>query len=196
VDAIQTQPTFSVGADRGNRGFGQQLPSLAPAHSRKLSVSTARVINDYANGAPAADGRNLGVDAIQEFFRPHEQLLGRVWKDFRRRRQRCYPLRDEWFARKRYEFSEQRVGARNFSIQLNPAVQAEPVRWLDWRPHYQDRTFFFADYEGIRQSRVSLRFTTVPSLFARSGLICLKATSNECQTHQLSGRAKHRCKWH
>src|ERR1700730_357905 len=25
VDAIQTQPTFATGADRGNRGFGQQL---------------------------------------------------------------------------------------------------------------------------------------------------------------------------
>src|SRR5437879_7239742 len=25
VDTIQTQPTFAVGADRGNRGFGQQL---------------------------------------------------------------------------------------------------------------------------------------------------------------------------
>jgi len=63
-------------------------------------------------------GGNLGVDAIQN-FRPHEQLLGRVWKDFRRRRQRCYPLRDEWFARKRYEFLRNSVlDARNFFDQL------------------------------------------------------------------------------
>src|SRR5437588_8553080 len=39
-------------------------------------------------------------------------------------------------------------------------------------PIFKNRTFFFADYEGIRQSKGLTSFTTVPSLAARNGLLC------------------------
>jgi hypothetical protein len=68
VDAIQTQPTFAVGSDRGNRGFGAQV-TIDGARPQQNNYRLDGVsINDYANGAPGSVlGGNLGVDAIQEF---------------------------------------------------------------------------------------------------------------------------------
>jgi hypothetical protein len=68
VNAIQTQPTFAAGTDRGNRGFGQQL-TISGARPQQNSYRLDGVsINDYSNGAPGSVlGGNLGVDAIQEF---------------------------------------------------------------------------------------------------------------------------------
>jgi len=68
VETIQTQPTFTTGADRGNRGFGQQL-TISGARPQQNNYRLDGVsLNDYANGAPGSVlGGNLGVDAIQEF---------------------------------------------------------------------------------------------------------------------------------
>src|SRR5256885_14112084 len=68
VDTIQTQPSFTVGADRGNRGFGQQL-TISGARPQQNNYRLDGVsLNDYANGAPGSVlGGSLGVDAIQEF---------------------------------------------------------------------------------------------------------------------------------
>src|ERR1700726_3140685 len=68
VSAIHTQPDFSAGTDRGNRGFGQQL-TISGARPQQNNYRLDGVsLNDYANGAPGSVlGGNLGVDAIQEF---------------------------------------------------------------------------------------------------------------------------------
>src|SRR5712672_270641 len=62
------QPTFEVGTDRGNRGFGAQL-SISGARPQENNYRLDGVsINDYSNGGPGSVlGGNLGVDAIQEF---------------------------------------------------------------------------------------------------------------------------------
>src|ERR1700730_16476363 len=68
VDTIHTQPDFSTGADRGNRGFGQQL-TISGARPQQNNYRLDGIsLNDYANGAPGSVlGGSLGVDAIQEF---------------------------------------------------------------------------------------------------------------------------------
>src|SRR5207253_3062539 len=54
VNTIQTQPTFAVGADRGNRGFGQQL-TISGARPQQNNYRLDGVsLNDYANGAPGS----------------------------------------------------------------------------------------------------------------------------------------------
>jgi len=54
VDTIHTQPDFSTGADRGNRGFGQQL-TISGARPQQNNYRLDGIsLNDYANGAPAA----------------------------------------------------------------------------------------------------------------------------------------------
>ncbi len=68
VNAIQTQPNFAAGTDRGNRGFGQQL-TISGARPQQNNYRLDGVsLNDYANGAPGSVlGGSLGVDAIEEF---------------------------------------------------------------------------------------------------------------------------------
>ena len=68
VSAIHTQPDFSAGTDRGNRGFGQQL-TISGARPQQNNYRLDGVsLNDYANGAPGSVlGGSLGVDAIEEF---------------------------------------------------------------------------------------------------------------------------------
>src|SRR4029077_6509850 len=67
VDAIQTQANFSVGADRGNRGFGNQIT----VHGARPEQNNYRLdgvsTNDFNNAAPGSVmGGDLGVDAIEE----------------------------------------------------------------------------------------------------------------------------------
>src|SRR6202047_2548676 len=63
VSAIHTQPDFSAGTDRGNRGFGQQL-TISGARAQQNNYRLDGVsLNDYANGAPGSVlGGSLGVD--------------------------------------------------------------------------------------------------------------------------------------
>ncbi|MGH9439248.1 MAG: carboxypeptidase regulatory-like domain-containing protein, partial [Terriglobia bacterium] len=68
VAAIQTQPSFAVGADRGNRGFGAQITVSGQRPVENNYRLDGVSLNDYGNGAPGSVlGGNLGVDAIQEF---------------------------------------------------------------------------------------------------------------------------------
>src|SRR5260370_7551106 len=52
VNAIQTQPTFAQGTDRGNRGFGQQL-TISGARPQQNHYPLVRSnLNDYTTQAP------------------------------------------------------------------------------------------------------------------------------------------------
>src|SRR6516164_8167690 len=68
VGTVVTQPPFTIGADRGNRGFASQI-SIAGARPQQNNYRLDGIsLNDYANGAPGSvTGGDLGVDAIQEF---------------------------------------------------------------------------------------------------------------------------------
>src|ERR1700730_10311240 len=54
VSTIQTQPSFASGADRGNRGFGQEV-TISGARPQQNNYRLDGVsLNDYANGAPGS----------------------------------------------------------------------------------------------------------------------------------------------
>ena len=68
VISVRAQASTGATANRGNRGFGDQLADSG----HRPNENTYRVdginINDYSNGAPGSVlGASLGVDAIQEF---------------------------------------------------------------------------------------------------------------------------------
>ncbi len=189
VDAIQTQPTFSVGADRGNRGFGQQLTISGARPQQNNYRLDGASINDYANGAPGSVmGGNLGVDAIQEFSVLTSNYSAEYGKTSGGVVNAVTRSGTNGLHGSVYEFlRNSALDARNF---FDPA-QIPPFKRNQFGgsiggPIIKNRTFFFADYEGIRQSKGITAVTTVPSLFARSGLICSKPQANECQTHQLA----------
>lgn len=194
VDTIQTQPTFAVGADRGNRGFGQQL-TISGARPQQNNYRLDGVsLNDYANGAPGSVlGGNLGVDAIQEFSVLTSNYSAEYGKTSGGVVNAITRSGTNAFHGSAYEFlRNSKLDARNFFE--DPTQPKAPFKRNQFGgaiggPIINNRTFFFADFEGIRQSKGIAVVDTVPSAAARVGLLCSNPQgadpSNPCTTTQL-----------
>src|SRR6202008_1268088 len=172
VDTIQTQPSFATGSDRGNRGFGQQL-TISGARPQQNNYRLDGVsLNDYANGAPGSVlGGNLGVDAIQEFSvlttnysADYGKTSGGVVNAITR-------SGTNQFHGSVYEFlRNSALDAKNYFDQGTiPPFRRNQFGGTIGGPIVKDHTFFFADYEGIRQAKGITTVATVPSANARQG---------------------------
>jgi hypothetical protein len=158
VDTIQTQPSFALGADRGNRGFGQQL-TISGARPQQNNYRLDGVsLNDYANGAPGSVlGGNLGVDAIQEFSVLTSNYSAEYGKTSGGVVNAVTRSGTNTFHGSGYEFlRNSALDAANF-FENAGGIPKSPFKRNQFGgsmggPIIKNRTFFFADYEGIRQS--------------------------------------------
>ncbi len=176
VSAIHTQPDFSAGTDRGNRGFGQQL-TISGARPQQNNYRLDGVsLNDYSNGAPGSVlGGSLGVDAIQEFSvltsnysSEYGKTSGGVINAITR------SGTNQWHG-SGYEFARNSaLDTRNYFDDPGkiPPFSRNQFGGTIGGPVFRDKTFFFADYEGIRQSKGITVSDLVPSSDARTGLLC------------------------
>src|SRR5499425_2167362 len=172
VDTIQTQPSFATGADRGNSGFGQQL-TISGARPQQNNYRLDGVsLNDYANGAPGSVlGGNLGVDAIQEFSVLTSNYSAEYGKTSGGVVNAITRTGTNAFHGSAYEFfRNSKLDAANFF----EAGHRSPFKRNQFGggvggPIIKSRTFFFADYEGIRQSKGIANLDFVPSPDARNG---------------------------
>jgi hypothetical protein len=195
VETIQTQPSFSVGADRGNRGFGQQL-TISGARPQQNNYRLDGVsLNDYANGAPGSVlGGNLGVDAIQEFSVLTSNYSAEYGKTSGGVVNATTRSGTNSFHGSAYEFlRNSALDAANF-FENAGGIQKAPFKRNQFGgaiggPIIKNHTFFFADFEGIRQSKGIASHNFVPSMAARSGLMCSNPAGsdpkNPCTTNQL-----------
>src|SRR5215469_3504453 len=173
VATIETQPTFAAGTDRGNRGFGQQL-SISGARPQQNNYRLDGVsLNDYANGAPGSVmGGNLGVDAIQEFSVLTSNYSAEYGKTSGGVVNAITRSGTNQIHGSVYEFlRNSKVDAANFFENAGGLPKA-PFRKNQFGaaiggPIVKSRTFFFADYEGVRQSKGIPSFISVPSPNAR-----------------------------
>src|SRR5713226_5038807 len=186
VETIQTQPSFATGADRGNRGFGQQL-TISGARPQQNNYRLDGVsLNDYANGAPGSVlGGSLGVDAIQEFSVLTSNYSAEYGKTSGGVVNAITRSGTNQFHGSAYEFlRNSALDARNFfDADKIPPFKRNQFGGTLGGPIMKSRTFFFGDYEGIRQSKGITSFTTVPSQAARNGQLCsipLGDPSNPC----------------
>jgi hypothetical protein len=187
VNRIQTQPDFSQGTDRGNRGFGQQL-TISGARPQQNNYRLDGVsLNDYANGAPGSVlGGSLGVDAIQEFSVLTSNYSAEYGKTSGGVVNAITRSGTNQIHGSIYEFlRNSRLDAKNYFD--DPKKPIPPFKRNQFGgaiggPIFKNRTFFFADYEGIRQSKGITTVTTVPSAAARSGNLCSApdSTTNTC----------------
>ncbi|HEX4786221.1 MAG TPA: TonB-dependent receptor [Candidatus Sulfotelmatobacter sp.] len=177
VSAIHTQPDFSAGTDRGNRGFGQQL-TISGARPQQNNYRLDGVsLNDYANGAPGSVlGGSLGVDAIEEFSvitSNYEADYGKTSGGVVNAITRSGTNQIHGSA---YEFlRNSKLDAKNYFD--DPTMRIPPFKRNQFGgtiggPIVKDHTFFFADYEAIRQSKGLTTVATVPSAAARGGTLC------------------------
>lgn len=175
VNRIQTQPDFSAGTDRGNRGFGQQL-TISGARPQQNNYRLDGVsLNDYSNGAPGSVlGGSLGVDAIQEFSVLTSNYSAEYGKTSGGVVNAITRSGTNQFHGSGYEFvRNSALDTRNFFDDPGkiPPFTRNQFGGTIGGPIFRDKTFFFADYEGIRQNKGITNLTTVPSQDARNGIL-------------------------
>ena len=164
-------------AGRGNRGFGSQV-SVSGGRPQQNNFRLDGVsINDYANSTPGdVLGGALGVDAIAEFSvltsndsSEYGRTSGGVINAITR-------SGTGQFHGDVYEFlRNSALDAANFFDNAN-GIHKPPFRRNQFGgsaggPIRKDRTFFFVDYEGLRQSLGVTTVDTVPSPNARNGIL-------------------------
>src|ERR1700676_279348 len=180
TDLAQLQPGVSTihamanvsSTDRLGRGYGVELASSGGGPKQNNYLLDGISINDYTNQAPGSVlGGNLGVDAVSEFSvltsnqgAEYGRTSGGVISAITR-------TGTNGFHGSAYEFlRNSALDARNY---FDPPTIA-PFRRNQFGvsaggPIRKDKTFIFADYEGLRQSLGLRMVDNVPSIAARNG---------------------------
>jgi hypothetical protein len=194
VTAVNTQSTTSSAtANRGNRGYGNQLTNSGHSpyenNYRVNGIST----NDYTNGSPGSViGVNLGVDAIQEFSvfttnysseygRASGAVINAITKSGTNN-----------FHGSAYAFFRNAaLDAKNYFDLHTPPIppfQRYQFGASGGGPIKKGKTFIFGDYESIRQSLTQTFTNNVPSAAARQGVLCsipIASGPNACTTNHV-----------
>src|SRR5487761_1402958 len=175
VDAIQTQPSFATGADRGNRGFGAQLTVSGQRPVQNNYRLDGVSLNDYSNGGPGSVlGGNLGVDAIQEFSVITTNYSAEYGKTSGGVVNAITKSGTNQFHGSAYEFVRNDAFDAanffdNFTNTAKPPFRRNQFGASAGGPIQKNKTFIFGDYEGVRQAKGISTIDTVPSVAARQG---------------------------
>ncbi|MGA7064142.1 MAG: TonB-dependent receptor, partial [Candidatus Acidiferrales bacterium] len=187
VSTINTQVGTSFNANKGNRGFGNQLSDSGHRANENNYRVNGLTINDYSNAAPGGPtGLNLGVDAIQEFSvittgytaeygRTSGAIINAITKSG-----------TDQFHGTGYFFDRDSVfDARNFFDGPNiPTFHRTQFGVSAGGPIIKDKTFIFGNYEGFRQKQTGSTVINVPSAEARGGQLCVPSGTNPCASLQ------------
>lgn len=191
VHTIEAQsPISTSGNARANRGFGTQITIAGNRPQQNNYRLDGVSINDYSGSGPGnVIGSALGVDAVQEF----SVVTGNATADYGKTSggviNAVTRSGQNDFHGSAYEFlRNSALDAANF-IDNENGVAKPPFKRNQfgftiggpvYLPHFgeggpaigykgQNRTFFFADYEGLRQDLGTSSVITVPSRAARNG---------------------------
>lgn len=176
VAIVRTQNTLNgSSSNRGSRGLGTEMTINGSRPNQNNYFLDGISQNDYANASPGSVlGLTLGVDAIEEFSvltssynASYGQTSGGVINAATR-------SGTNGFHGDVYEFlRNDKLDARNFFDQLGkPPFRRNQFGVAAGGPIRRDRTFIFANYEGLRQALTNTLFATVPSENARAGNLC------------------------
>ena len=165
----------ATGGGNTDRGFGAAV-SISGSRPDQNSYRLDGIsINDYANGAPGSVlGGNLGVDAIEEFSvitSNYEADYGKTSGGVVNAITRSGTNQIHGSA---YEFlRNSKLDTKNyFDVGNIPPFKRNQFGGTLGGPIVKNHTFFFVDFEGIRQSKGITTVATVPSAAARSGTLC------------------------
>ena len=171
VTEVPNQVSASFNANKGNRGFGDQLTDSGHRPNENNYRVNGISINDYSNAAPGGPtGKNLGVDAVQEFSvittgytaeygRTSGAIINAITKSGSNQ------LHGTGFF-----FDRDKVfDARNYFD--GPTIA--PFRRIQFGgaaggPIIKDKTFVFGSYEGLRQNQPGSVAIHVPDAATRA----------------------------
>ncbi|MBV9744170.1 MAG: TonB-dependent receptor [Acidobacteriia bacterium] len=172
VSAIRTQDALNGStSNRGSRGFGSEVTigGTRPGQNNYLLDGISQ--NDYTNGVPgSALGLALGVDAIQEFSvltnnygAAYGGTSGGVINAVSRSGTNTF--HGDLYEFLRYDM----LDARNFFDGQKPPLRRNQFGAALGGPIQRDKTFFFLNYESLREALESTSIAIVPSAQARAG---------------------------
>jgi hypothetical protein len=182
VAKVPNQVTTAFSANKGNRGFGNQLTDSGHRPNENSYRVNAIIVNDYSNAAPGgATGLNLGVDGVQEFSvvttgytaeygRTSGAIINAITKSGTNQ-----------FHGDAYFFDRDKVfDAKNYFDPPGPIPSFRRIQFggSAGGAIIKDKTFIFGDYEGVRQDQPASQAINVPSQEARNGLLCSPSTKN------------------
>ena len=174
-------------SNRGNSGYGTLLTISGHQPFENNYRVDGLSINDYSNGSPGSTlGVNLGVDAIQEFSvltgnysSEYGRASGGVINAVTKSGTNEFHGDAYWFLRSR------RLDARNYFDTTLPPFHRNQFGVSGGAPIVKNKTFIFADYEGIRQDKSDTFSNLVPSAAARAGSLCSQPDGT-CQTSTIT----------
>ena len=171
VISVPNQATTSFSANKGNRGFGNQLTNSGHRPNENSYRVDGVSVNDYTNAAPGgATGVNLGVDGIQEFSvlttgytAEYGRTSGAIVNAITRSGTNAFHGTAFGFLR------NSALDARNFfdGATLPPFKRTQYGASGGTRI-VKDKTFVFGSYEGIRQTSSSSGTIRVPDAAQRA----------------------------
>jgi hypothetical protein len=181
VAQVRTQKALGVSNDRPNRGLGTDVTiggNRPQGNNYRLDGVS---INDYSSGAPGSvTGGVLGVDAVQEFSVVTSNAPADYGKTSGGVINAASRSGTKAFHGSAYEFiRNSKLDTRNFfdtakdasGNLIVPPFKRNQFGATAGGPIIRDRTYFFADYEGLRQSLSQTNTITVPSQNARNGIL-------------------------
>ena len=169
VVSIKSLPSVTS-PDRLGRGLGNQLTISGGRPQQNNYLINGISMNDYTNGAPGSMvGGNLGVDAIQEFSVLTSNFSAQYGRTSGGVISAVTKSGTNAFHGSAYEFlRNSALDARNFfDGPVIPPFRRNQFGASQGGPMQKDKTFFFGDYEGLRQSLGVSNFDFVPSPAAR-----------------------------
>ena len=175
-DVRNQSPIGGVGSadvSRGARGFGNQLSVAGTRPTQNNYRLDGISFNDYTNGAPGSVlGPLAGVDAIGEFTVLTANYTAEYGKTSGGVINAITKSGTNQFHGDAYEFiRNSALDARNyFDGPQIPPFKRNQFGASVGGPILKDKTFFFFNYEGLRQSLSSTNVDTVPSNDARNGI--------------------------
>jgi len=181
VAQVRTQKALGVSNDRPNRGLGTDVTiggNRPQGNNYRLDGVS---INDYSSGAPGSvTGGVLGVDAVQEFSVVTSNAPADYGKTSGGVINAASRSGTNTFHGSAYEFiRNSELDTRNFfdttkeasGNLIVPPFKRNQFGATAGGPIIKEHTFFFADYEGLRQSLSQTNTITVPSQNAHNGIL-------------------------
>jgi hypothetical protein len=173
VSTLDTQSNPALGSNaRGNRGWGSALKIGGTRPQANLFQLDGIAINDYSGGSPGGVlGLTLGADAVQEFTiisgnasAAYGRVSGAVVNAVTRAGTNQFHGSAEEFLR------NSAFDARNFYDGASvPPFRRNQFGGSIGGPIGKTKTFFFFNYEGLRQSLSTTTVDQVPSAAAHAG---------------------------
>ena len=174
VGGIGQQSSAGFSNSRAARGNGQSLAISGGRPTGNVFLVDGLVVNDYANGSPGSGlNVNLGVEAIREFRVLTSEFTAEHGRSSGGVVTAVYKTGTNQFHGGLFEFlRNSALDARNTFDATKPPFRRNQFGASAGGPIFKNKTFFFSDYEELREVRGLAHASDTLSPNARNGILC------------------------